>query len=192
MEHYYNNIVNWFNFQDIYSEMVSNASDGDHFVELGVWRGGSSAFMGVEIYNSKKKIKFDAIDSYDSINNFADSANQQLVSSDELSKIYEEAKLNLKPLIDLGIINLIKGFTTDIVKNYEDESLDFCFIDASHDYESVKRDIIDWLPKIKNGGTLAGHDYDEYHAECHKAVNDVLGKENVVMIGTSFVYKKDN
>jgi len=40
-----------------------------------------------------------------------------------------------------------------------DGSLDFVFIDGAHDYEAVKRDIIDWAPKVRKGGIVSGHDY---------------------------------
>jgi hypothetical protein len=39
------------------------------------------------------------------------------------------------------------------------ESLDFVYIDARHDYRSVMEDINLWWPLIKIGGILAGHDY---------------------------------
>ena len=42
---------------------------------------------------------------------------------------------------------------------YADNSLDFVFIDAGHTYEDCFSDIQAWLPKVKAGGTLAGHDY---------------------------------
>jgi hypothetical protein len=51
-----------------------------------------------------------------------------------------------------------KGWTHEVAKDFEDESLDFVFIDADHEYESVKRDIILWRRKIKPGGILMGHD----------------------------------
>jgi hypothetical protein len=39
-----------------------------------------------------------------------------------------------------------------------DEALDWIYLDTSHDYESVKQDLELWWPKIRPGGTLAGHD----------------------------------
>jgi len=41
----------------------------------------------------------------------------------------------------------------------EDDSLDFVYIDANHEYEFVKSDIKLWWPKVKKGGTMCGHDY---------------------------------
>jgi len=38
-------------------------------------------------------------------------------------------------------------------------SLDFVFIDAEHTYEAATADIQAWLPAIKPGGLLSGHDY---------------------------------
>jgi len=42
---------------------------------------------------------------------------------------------------------------------FEDNSLDFVYIDANHTYDSVKEDIKYWYPKVKPGGLLLGHDY---------------------------------
>lgn len=38
-------------------------------------------------------------------------------------------------------------------------SLDFVYLDARHDYASVRSDVAEWFPKVKAGGLLAGHDY---------------------------------
>jgi hypothetical protein len=37
---------------------------------------------------------------------------------------------------------------------------DFVFIDADHSYEGCAADIAAWAPKVKPGGLLCGHDYD--------------------------------
>lgn len=45
------------------------------------------------------------------------------------------------------------------VAGVKDGALDLVFIDADHSYEGVKRDIAAWLPKVRPGGWLGGHDY---------------------------------
>lgn len=48
--------------------------------------------------------------------------------------------------------------TVAAAKRVDDLSLDFVFIDASHDTQSVIEDIYAWRPKIKPHGGLLGHD----------------------------------
>lgn len=38
--------------------------------------------------------------------------------------------------------------------------LDFAYIDAAHDAASVRSDIATWWPKIKPGGVMGGHDFN--------------------------------
>jgi len=40
-----------------------------------------------------------------------------------------------------------------------DHSLDLVFIDADHSFEGVSIDIAAWLPKLRAGGWIGGHDY---------------------------------
>jgi predicted O-methyltransferase YrrM len=42
-----------------------------------------------------------------------------------------------------------------------DASLDFVFIDADHSYHGCSIDIEAWRHKVKPGGILSGHDYDD-------------------------------
>lgn len=45
---------------------------------------------------------------------------------------------------------------------FPESSLDFAFIDADHYYESVRRDLQAWWPRVRPGGLLCGHDYGVY------------------------------
>ena len=63
----------------------------------------------------------------------------------------------------------------------EDESIDIVFIDALHTYEGVKDDIAAWLPKVKKGGIISGHDYKGHkrHIGVQIAVDEAFGAENI-------------
>ncbi len=52
------------------------------------------------------------------------------------------------------------GRSLDAADSVFDDRLDFVFIDADHSYEGCSADIKAWAPKIKPGGLLCGHDYD--------------------------------
>ena len=61
-------------------------------------------------------------------------------------------------------------------KSFQDASLDFVYIDANHLYEFVKADIDAWLPKVKKGGIIGGHDYDfQVAASVKRAVHEKFG-----------------
>ena len=53
---------------------------------------------------------------------------------------------------------------------------DLVFIDADHYYESIKADIGAWLPLVKKGGFLTGHDYNRSHLGVVRATEECLGK----------------
>lgn len=55
-----------------------------------------------------------------------------------------------------GNITKMKGFSTDYSID-----CDAVYIDGRHFYEGVKEDILHWMPLIKNGGIISGHDYYE-------------------------------
>jgi uncharacterized Rossmann fold enzyme len=55
---------------------------------------------------------------------------------------------------------IIRKESTVAAEDFEDKSLDFVFIDADHTYTGCRADILAWLPKIKHGGLMCGHDYD--------------------------------
>lgn len=151
MEHFYQNLgENWFTYPTLYSEMVDYFPEGSHFVEVGTWKGMSAAYMAVEIINSGKNIKFDCVDTWEFVE-------QNDIPQEDYHDLHNIFLTNISPV--KHIINPVKELSWEGAKHYEDESLDFVFIDAAHDYESVKKDINAWYPKVKKTGVIAGHDY---------------------------------
>jgi len=71
----------------------------------------------------------------------------------------------------------------------KDGSLDFVFIDGDHTYEACKRDIIAWLPKVKEGGWITGHDYHEFPG-VKKAVDELLSPVSCASDYTDDVWAK--
>ena len=75
------------------------------------------------------------------------------------NKFKEESRIRLAPYD----FSLVKKKSMDAVKDFEDNSLDFVYIDANHEYSFVFEDIIEWTKKVKSGGVVYGHDYDSYN-----------------------------
>jgi hypothetical protein len=178
MDHYYQRVEGWFNFPDMYAYAVANAPEKGKFVEVGPWKGQSSSFLAVEIINSGKDITLDCID------NFTGSPiepGQMYDHDNQAGRLFEVFTRNMKPIEDArpGMVKGIKGDSAESAALYEDESLDFVFIDASHDYESFRKDLLAWHPKVKIGGLLAGHDFADPYPGIMKAVRDHCSHEKV-------------
>ena len=84
-------------------------------------------------------------------------------------------------------IKKIKSTSSEAATLFENESLDFAYIDAAHDYENVKKDILAWLPKVKKGGAIGGHDYTQ--PDVKNAVQDVINVQATVYSDTSWYIK---
>lgn len=90
---------------------------------------------------------------------------------------------------------LIKDWSSEAVKRFDDERLDFVYIDANHAYEYVVEDIAKWSKKVKKGGIIYGHDFDDYSKSKRKfninVINAVTGWCNSYQIHPWFVFTKD-
>jgi hypothetical protein len=174
VQHFCGDIQGWTDFEDIYADMVRGVISPAHFVEVGSWLGRSAAFMAVEIINSGKAIKFDCVDTWAGSTEHLDPASDAF--SPELAAdkdwLYISFLKNIQPV--LTFIHPVRLPSVAAAALYADNSLDFVFIDAAHDYENVKADITAWYPKVKVGGTIAGHDYGWPGSGVHDAVNEYL------------------
>ena len=161
MEHFFQNTIgeDWFTYPNLYSFVPQYFGEEAKFVEVGVWKGRSVSYLAVEDINANKNQKIYAVDTWAGSEEHTDPNNPNY--NPELTQdpdwLYNLYLQNIEPVKD--IITSIKKSSLEAVNDFEDESLDFVFIDAAHDYENVKADILAWLPKIKRTGILAGHDY---------------------------------
>lgn len=182
MEHFYQNVDGWFDFEEVYARMVAAAPAQAYFVEVGAYKGKSACFMAVEISNSKKDIRFDVIDTWEGSEEHLRGGIHE--SADVIQHtLYDTFKRNVKPVAHL--LTPIRNSSLEAVQRYKNASLDFVFIDAAHDYENVKADILAWRPKVKPGGYLGGHDYNGLFPGVIEAVNEVV--QGFEVIGFSWL-----
>jgi hypothetical protein len=160
-------IPGWFDWHDLYRRMVRVAPDNAQFVEVGVWMGKSFCFLLNEARNTNKNIMFHAVDTFTGGETEQDEVIRRLGGSDKLlsqfvtnvrKQRYRNVKIHQKPSVEAAT-------------SFADESLYFVFIDAAHDYKSVKDDIEAWTKKVIPGGIIAGHDYNS-HVGVKKAVKE--------------------
>jgi len=185
MEHFYqqpNFGENWFTFPNLYSYFVRSLQDGAKIVEVGTWKGRSVAYLGVEIINSGKNIKVDAVDTWSSLPSESYHKTDIYVKTDTLYQLF---LANISPVS--RVVNPIRMTSIDAAKMYEDNSIDVVFLDACHLYECVREDIIAWLPKVKVGGYLAGHDYS-WSDDVKRAVDELVSP--IDETEGCFVYRK--
>jgi hypothetical protein len=90
------------------------------------------------------------------------------------------ARQILKQCLELGReddrVVLHRAFSRDELSRFEEESLDWVYIDGNHSYEGISWDM-QWHYKVKRGGIVAGHDYynitrPPYNCEVRRAVDE--------------------
>lgn len=177
MEHFYENISGWFSYDYIYKDIVEQVDNGALLVEIGSFKGKSTAYMAVEIANSGKNIQFDAIDPMELLGHYA-------VSAEEKPEEFEgyNAEDFLKRLDSVkNYFNLRQMTSEQATALYQDKSIDFIMIDGDHTYEGVANDIKNYLPKMKSGGIMAFD--DAYDDTIKRAIQDTAGDLNPTFTG---------
>ena len=171
----YEDVPGWINDAEfIYPQMVEQAQDGDHFVEIGTFLGQSTTHMAQLIKDSKKKISFDTLDLFwlipHTLNNY-EQAGHPKSFYDYYNDIMEEWDLNIVDVIQhpmrfLEVDKYVNFITCDEKyshKIYEDNLIQFLWIDGDHGKDIVYNHLVNFWPKIKKGGYIGGDDihYEE-------------------------------
>jgi predicted O-methyltransferase YrrM len=163
---------------------VFMAKDAKRGAEIGVAYG----YYSKTIMEANPELEMYGVDSYASYVGYKDYALKAT-----LDKLEESAHSLLDQYPDY---NFIKKYSMDAVKDFEDESLDFVYIDANHDDPWVTEDITEWTKKVRKGGIVSGHDYgrvrsieDRYRVM--QAVNRYAKENEIQLIIWGFNSKID-
>lgn len=176
----YLQIDGWFDHENIYNFLINQCPVGGTFVECGAWLGKSSAYL-VDI-SQNKKLKVWIVDSWNGSSNELDTHHQLAKHSDIYSLFLEN--------MGARKFKHIRSLSHEASLHFDNESCDVVFIDMEHTYEAVKNDIELWLPKVKSGGYIAGHDYSSDWIGVIEAVNEKFGNK-IIVNRTCWIYRKE-
>ena len=125
----------------LYDRAISEARDGSVFVELGCYKGKSTCYMIDAIKRSGKRISFYVIDNFSTLGD---------VEKEFLENLGEER---------LSKITFIRKDSISASINFNDNRVDFIFIDTDHSAKQLTNELLRWIPKMKSGGLISGHDF---------------------------------
>ena len=142
-----------------------------HHAEVGVWCGRSlfAACGGMQVAT----VYAVDIDQPGVGAALPDASWVQAVLSATIAAIEARGTVTVKPLM-IGSLDAARSlYRAEVV-------LDSVFIDGSHHYADVVADIEEWLPLVKSGGLICGHDYSTAFPGVMDAVNYLLPGFEVV------------
>jgi hypothetical protein len=79
------------------------------------------------------------------------------VSQEKLDGFYLETRQHLEPFI--GRLLVLRESSVAAAERFPNGTLDAVYIDANHTLPHVIADLAAWVPKVKPGGIVCGHDY---------------------------------
>ena len=168
MKHYFQNIFGWFDYETVHQYAVRLFQSGSVFAEIGVYKGKSTAYLGTEIVNSGKNINVFAVDIFES---------PKIVALGGYEYTQEEFEKNTEKLP----VTAIKTTSIEASEQFPVKSLEYVFIDAGHTYDEVRDDILYWLPIVKDGCIIAGHDFSANWPGIEKAVREIFGYDFITV-----------
>lgn len=151
IEHYFHKCSGWFGFRLQYEHMIDILPNNACWVEVGSYQGRSLSWLLVEAHNRGCKFDIHSVDIWGSDN--ASSADEK-----SKNKIYNNFIRNTSPFH--GQFQIHRTLSWDAAHKFSNGSVDYVMIDAAHDYDSVKKDIEAWWPKISSGGYMGGDDFN--------------------------------
>lgn len=167
----FNEVPGWFSYSDLYDKMIRDLPDNSNIVEVGSWLGKSTNHMANKIKYSKKNFNFTTVDTFKGTLN--ESLHQSIVNSFGGDVFYEFVD-NTILSNNYNTFEIIKDTSENASSQFQNNSLDFVFLDAGHTYDDVIKDIKYWYKKVKPGGIIAGDDYAKEFMGVANAVRETF------------------
>lgn len=175
-------VEGFFDYPYLYDQVIAGAKEDTTLVEVGSWLGQSMAYLAQGLQLKGWRGRLVAVDSFHGELNQPEHAPTVMANGGTIRPVFEQ---NMKDCGVFDMVEVMEGDSAASAENFADGSVSFCFIDAAHDYDSVVRDVIAWIPKIKPGGMLAGHDYP--CPDVHKAVVECFAGTSYLVAGACWV-----
>ncbi len=133
--------------------LAASLPAGGCYVEIGSWMGLSSiVYANGLLANLNLSARISCIDTWEGSVEHAGSAEVQA------GTLFQTFLSNVNASQMDVFIKAMRGRSVDVAKNWSGPDIDMIFIDGDHSLEGCYSDIIAWLPRLKKGGRMIGHD----------------------------------
>lgn len=136
-------------------------------VEIGVWKGHNAHFLHTLFPEAHLYL----IDPWKPTEYFLKNGYPPVGSKEDYQVAYENTMRLFK---DVNNVTILRENSLSGVSKVPND-IDLVFIDGSHDYQSVKNDILAWQGKVSPKGLFSGHDYHPDFPGVVQAVDECLG-----------------
>ncbi len=162
----------WFDWPRFYQEQVERLPHGSVVVEVGILLGRSVIYLAQTMKAHRKDLRVVAVDTFRGCGTDPLVASVVAEHGGSLRSAFE------RNLVLCGVedaVEILEQDSESASRQFPDSSVDLVFLDGDHGFDGFRRDLIHWMPKVKPGGLIAGHDINTYES-IGQALDSVLGK----------------
>lgn len=143
--------------------------------EIGVWEGRFSE----QLCLANPGVRLICVDPWKAYDDYGDPKNVQ----DRLDAAHRSARIRLQRF---GC-DIRQMTSTEAAGTVPDGSLDFVYLDGNHGKHYVLADLAAWVPKVRSGGIVSGHDFEvgkkrHAHLQVRQAVEEYAAIHKVAPI----------
>ncbi len=163
--------------------------------EIGAWKGDFSS----RILSKINPRKLYLIDPYRYVAEYGEALyGGRSGSQERMNEVYKSVVNRFRTEISNERLEIIRNSSRSALSNFQDNDLDWVYIDGDHTYEYVKKDLETSWSKVRIGGFITGDDYNLmgwWEDGVTKAVNEFIEQNRdsigeVLFNGTQFLIEK--